>query len=156
MTRNGEDFTLDFPALERRAAPDNPDVVTAAGAAPVELWDSMDLLAVFTDEDTIRNMKPDMTRVAALKTRGLLVTAPGRDCDFVSRFFAPQSGIPEDPVTGSAHCILTPYWAKRLGKDKMSAQQLSARGGELSVELKGDRVLISGRVVPFMEGTIRV
>ena len=156
VTRAGELFTLDFPALAREPAPDDPDVVRALGAAPVEIWGSMDLLAVFPDEDTIRNLRPDMTRVAALKTRGVLVTAPGRDCDFVSRFFAPQSGIPEDPVTGSAHCILTPYWAKRLGKTAMTARQLSARGGELAVELKGERVLISGRVAPYMEGRIRV
>ena len=156
VTRKGELFTLDFPALERKPAPDDPDVVAALGAAPVEIWDSMDLLVVFPDEATIRGLRPDMTRVAALKTRGVLVTAPGEDCDFVSRFFAPQSGIPEDPVTGSAHCILTPYWAKRLGKTAMSARQLSARGGELAVELQGDRVLISGRVAPYMEGRIRV
>ena len=156
VTRKGEDFTLDFPALAAKEAPDNPDVVAALGAAPVEIWSSMDLMAVFSDEATIRTMQPNMFKVAAIKTRGILVTAPGKDCDFVSRFFAPQSGIPEDPVTGSAHCILTPYWAKRLGKTKMTARQVSARGGELGVELQGERVHISGRVAPYMEGRINL
>ncbi len=156
VTRKGEVFTLDFPALERREMPDDPDVVAALGAGPVEIWSAMDIMAVFSDEAAIRDMRPDMGRVAALKTRGVIATAPGREVDFVSRFFAPQSGIPEDPVTGSAHCILAPYWAKRLGKSKLSARQLSARGGELELEVKADRVLISGRVVPYMEGRIRV
>ena len=156
VTRRGETFTLDFPALKRERAPDDPDVVAALGAAPVEIWRAMDLMAVFPGEADVRGLRPDMTKVAALKTRGVLVTAPGRDCDFVSRFFAPQSGIPEDPVTGSAHCILTPYWAKRLGKTEMTARQLSKRGGELIVEDKGERVHISGRVAPYMEGRIRV
>ncbi len=156
VARKGEVFTLDFPALERKELPDDPDVVSALGAAPVELWKGMDIMAVFADEDAVRFMKPNMTKVAALKTRGVIVTAPGREVDFVSRFFAPQSGIPEDPVTGSAHCMLAPYWAKRLGKTVLSARQLSARGGELGLEIKGERVLISGRVAPFMEGTIRV
>lgn len=156
VTRRGELFTLDFPALKRERAPDDPDVVAALGVAPVEIWHAMDLLVVYPREADIRDMRPDMAKVAAVKTRGVLVTAPGDDCDFVSRFFAPQSGIPEDPVTGSAHCILTPYWAKRLGKTKMTARQISKRGGELEVEDRGERVLISGRVTPYMEGRVRV
>ncbi len=156
VTRQGESFTLDFPVLKRERAPDDPDVVSALGAAPVEIWESMDLMAVFQSEAEVRAMRPDMAKVAALKTRGVIVTAPGDECDFVSRFFAPQSGIPEDPVTGSAHCITTPYWAKRLGKSKMTARQISKRGGDLSVEDKGGRILISGRVAPYMEGRIRV
>ncbi len=156
VTRQGEAFTLDFPALKRARVPDDPDVVAALGAAPVEIWQAMDLMAVFQSEADVRDMRPDMTKVAALKTRGVIATAPGSESDFVSRFFAPQSGIPEDPVTGSAHCILTPYWSKRLGKSKMIARQISKRGGELIVEDKGARVLISGQVVPYMEGQIRV
>jgi len=156
VTRQGEFFTLDFPALKRERVADDPDVVAALGVAPVEIWDSMDLMAVFPSEAEVRGMRPDMAKVAALKTRGVIVTAPGDECDFVSRFFAPQSGIPEDPVTGSAHCITTPYWAKRLGKSKMAARQISKRGGELAVEDKGERIFITGRAAPYMEGRIRV
>ena len=95
--------------------------------------------------------------IAALPTRGVIVTAPGRRCDFVSRFFAPGAGIPqEDPVTGSAHSMLTPYWAKRLGRTRLQARQLSPRGGALELDHRGERVLITGRVVPYLEGRIRV
>jgi PhzF family phenazine biosynthesis protein len=156
VTRTGDAFTLDFPALAIKRGPDDADVVTALGAAPVEIWHGMDMMAVFAAEADIRALAPDMAKVARLKARGVIVTAPGEACDFVSRFFAPQSGIPEDPVTGSAHCLLTPYWAKRLSKTRLSARQISKRGGELTVETKGERVLISGRVAPYLEGRIRV
>ncbi|MHA1154456.1 MAG: PhzF family phenazine biosynthesis protein [Alphaproteobacteria bacterium] len=114
------------------------------------------MMAVFVSEAEIAALAPDIAKVAALDTRGVIATAPGETCDFVSRFFAPRAGIPEDPVTGSAHCISTPYWAERLGRNKLSARQISARGGALEVELSGERVLISGRVAPYMEGRIRV
>ena len=153
VTRQGESFTLDFPTLKRERAPDDSGVAAALGAAPIEIWDSMDIMAVFSREADVRDIQPDMAKVAALNTRGVIVTAPGDDCDFVSRFFAPKHGIPEDPVTGSAHCISTPYWAKRLGKSKMTARQISKRGGELSVEDKGERILITGRVAPSTEGS---
>lgn len=156
VTRKGDTFTLDFPALPAKRGPDDADVVAALGAAPVEIWQGMDLMAVFAREAEVRALAPDLARVARLKTRGVIATAPGEACDFVSRFFAPQSGIPEDPVTGSAHCLLTPYWAKRLGKARLDARQISRRGGELAVELKGERVLISGRVAPYLEGRIHV
>ncbi len=128
----------------------------ALGAEVAELWDEMDLMAVFASEAEVAALAPDMAKVVRLETRGVIATAPGETCDFVSRFFAPRAGIPEDPVTGSAHCILTPYWAERLGKTRMSARQISARGGELEVEARGERVRISGRVAPYMEGRIRV
>jgi predicted PhzF superfamily epimerase YddE/YHI9 len=156
VTRTGDAFALDFPALGITRGPDDADVVTALGAAPVEIWHGMDMMAVFAAEADIRALTPDMAKVARLKTRGVIATAPGEACDFVSRFFAPQSGIPEDPVTGSAHCMLTPYWAKRLSKTRLSARQISKRGGELTVETKGERVLISGRVAPYLDGRIRV
>jgi predicted PhzF superfamily epimerase YddE/YHI9 len=98
-------------------------------------------------------LKPDMVALAALD-RSVLVTAPGGDVDFVSRFFAPGHGIREDPVTGSTHCALTPYWAARLDKTELSARQLSARGGQLWCELRGDRVMISGKAMLYMEGTV--
>jgi predicted PhzF superfamily epimerase YddE/YHI9 len=97
-----------------------------------------------------------MARVAALDRMAVIVTAPGRDCDFVSRFFVPSLGIPEDPVTGSAHCTLVPYWSKRLGKTSLFARQVSARGGELWCEDRGERVGIAGSCVKYLEGTIEV
>jgi len=97
-----------------------------------------------------------MAALAALDAGGVIATAPGADCDFVSRYFAPRVGIPEDPVTGSAHCELAPYWAARLDRGRMSARQISARGGELTVALRGERVLISGRVAPYLQGRILV
>ncbi len=156
VVREGESFTLDFPVLKRERLADDPEVAAALGAAPLEIWESMDLMAVFRGEADIRAMAPDMAKVAALNTRGVIVTAPGEACDFVSRFFAPRHGIPEDPVTGSAHCITTPYWSQRLGKTKMTARQISKRGGDLVVEDKGERILISGRAAPYLEGRIRV
>ncbi len=156
VTREGDLYTLDFPALPPRRLADSAEVAEALGAAPAELWEEMDLMAVFASEADVASLAPDMAKVEVLETRGVIVTAPGEDCDFVSRFFAPRSKIPEDPVTGSAHCILTPYWSARLGKTRMSARQISARGGALEVEARGERVLISGRVAPYMEGRIRV
>jgi PhzF family phenazine biosynthesis protein len=156
VTREGDLYTLDFPALPPRRIADSAAVAAALGAAPAELWEEMDLMAVFASQAAVAALAPDMAKVEVLETRGVIVTAPGEDCDFVSRFFAPRSKIPEDPVTGSAHCILTPYWAERMGKTRMSARQISARGGELEVEARGERVLISGRVAPYMEGRIRV
>ena len=156
VTREGDVYTLDFPVLPPQRIDDDPAVAEALGAAPRELWDQMDMMAVFGSEAEVAALTPDMAKVAALDTRGVIATAPGDRCDFVSRYFAPRAGIPEDPVTGSAHCISTPYWAGRLGKNKLSARQISARGGALEVELRGERVRISGRVAPYMEGRIRV
>ncbi len=156
VTREGDLYTLDFPALPPKRLDDSAEVAEALGAEVAELWDEMDLMAVFASEAEVAALAPDMAKVVRLETRGVIATAPGETCDFVSRFFAPRAGIPEDPVTGSAHCILTPYWATRLGKTRMSARQTSARGGELEVEARGERVLISGRVAPYMEGRIRV
>lgn len=113
-------------------------------------------LVVLGDERAVLGLAPDMAGIQALDRRGVIVTAPGGDCDFVSRFFAPARGIPEDPVTGSAHCVLVPYWADRLGTDDLHARQVSARGGELFCRLRGDRVRISGSAVLYLEGKILV
>jgi PhzF family phenazine biosynthesis protein len=156
VTRDDDLYTLDFPALPPRRLEPRGDVAAALGRAPEELWDEMDLMAVFASEAEVAALRPDMAKVAALDTRGVIATAPGESCDFVSRFFAPRAGIPEDPVTGSAHCILAPYWAERLGKSRLAARQISARGGELAVARAGARVRISGRVAPYMEGRIHV
>ena len=113
-------------------------------------------MAVYDSEEDVRRLEPAMDRVAALDGFALIATAPGRSADFVSRFFAPRQGIPEDPATGRAHCTLTPYWARRLGKPKLHAVQLSRRGGELFCEDRGERVAIAGQAVQFLEGTIEV
>ncbi|HVU22863.1 MAG TPA: PhzF family phenazine biosynthesis protein [Opitutus sp.] len=159
--RADEMLELDFPATPPAARRDPAllQTVTAAiGPAPAWLGESrFDLFAVLPDAAAVAGLRPDPARVAAAGTRGLIVTAPGSgDCDFVSRFFAPQSGVPEDPVTGSAHCALAPYWAARLGKTQLHARQLSARGGELWCEVAGDRVKIAGRAVLYLRGTITV
>ena len=148
---------MDFPA-------DKPQIVTAPaglasilGVAVEETRSSrIGYLLVKVPEGTLQNLSPDMQRLAALDCRGVIVTARGADCDFVSRFFTPQLGVPEDPVTGSAHCVLTPYWGEQLGKSVLSAQQLSARGGKLRCDLRGERVLLVGRAVLYLQGWIEV
>lgn len=155
VTREGELFTLDLPAKMPRRIELDPDFAQALGATPLELWRADKNMAVLADEAAVRAVEPDFAKVAVLPGDGVIVTAPGDDCDFVSRYFVPQAGIPEDPVTGSAHCVLTPYWARRLDKQKLSARQISARGGELTVEDRGERVLVAGRVAPYLEGRIR-
>lgn len=156
VTRDGDSYCLDLPVqrLERVAV--SADMTAALGAEPTEVWRSMYMMAVFADEAQVANLSPDLAKVAALEKGEVIVTAPGKSCDFVSRFFWPATGIPEDPVTGSAHCILGPYWAERLGKTRMSARQISRRGGELAVEVRGDRVRLTGRVAPYLQGRIRV
>jgi len=157
VTRNGAWYTLDFPAVPAEAVVANTQAVAAAlGAAPAEVRRAGKLMAVFASESQVHDLKPDMAQVLALDGDGVIATGPGAACDFVSRYFAPHAGIPEDPVTGSAHCVLTPYWARRLGKARMTARQISRRGGDLVVEDRGDRVGISGQVAPYMEGHIRV
>ena len=118
----------------------------------------MDLMVVVADEREVEAIKPDSKAVAALPGRGLIVTAPGAnlDVDFVSRFFAPSCGIEEDPATGSTHCTLAPYWAEQLDRTSLVARQLSARGGLLQCELANERVLISGRVIPYLSGVIHI
>jgi predicted PhzF superfamily epimerase YddE/YHI9 len=113
-------------------------------------------VAVFDTEEQVRALVPDFARMGQFDMFALIATAPGTDCDFVSRFFAPRKGINEDPVTGRAHCTLIPFWAERLGKTSLHARQVSKRGGELFCELRGDRVKISGRVALYAESTITV
>ena len=115
-----------------------------------------DYFCVFESEENIRAIVPNSEMLRQLDLRGVIVTAPGRDVDFVSRFFAPKLGISEDPVTGAAHCELTPYWAARLGKNRLSARQVSKRGGEIFCEMMGERVKLAGRAVTFMEAEIKI
>ncbi|MCB0152594.1 MAG: PhzF family phenazine biosynthesis protein, partial [Caldilineaceae bacterium] len=134
-------------------------LLDALGAPPVEVLAAGDYVVIFNDEAIVRTMEPDMAKLSTLALRGVCVTAPGAPgsgIDFVSRFFAPRYGIPEDPVTGSAHCELAPYWAGRLGKQRLAAYQASARGGDVLCEVRGDRVILSGRAVTFMVGEITI
>jgi predicted PhzF superfamily epimerase YddE/YHI9 len=122
----------------------------------MEVLAADDYVVVYQTEDIVRAIKPNMTLLAEVDRRGVIVTAPGRDTDFVSRFFAPKQGIPEDPVTGSAHCELAPYWGKRLNVTSLRAFQCSRRGGWVGCRLVGDRVLLTGRAITFMEATLNV
>ena len=123
-------------------------------AQPEAILAARDYLVVYSSEDEVRALAPNMEMLMQIDRFAVIVTAPGKQVDFVSRFFAPAKGIPEDSVTGPAHCTLVPYWAKRLGKKKLHAQQISARGGELWCEDRKDRVTISGKAVRFLEGSI--
>jgi PhzF family phenazine biosynthesis protein len=156
VTRNGDLFTLDFPSRAPQPHPANPGLIAALGGTPAELLAARDYLVVYGSEDEIRALKPDMAALCGIDRFAVIVTAPGKNCDFVSRFFAPAKGVPEDPVTGSAHCTLTPYWAKRLGKSSLHAFQVSERGGELWLENKGGRVTISGKGALYLEGAIHI
>ena len=148
---------LDFPLDPPRQLQNANLVANCLGAEPSLMFKGkFDLVAVFEDKQTLLNLEPDFTAIAELKARGLIVTAPGGDIDFVSRFFAPGIGIDEDPVTGSAHTLLTPYWSERLGKSEMVAEQLSPRGGILYCKLSSNRVLIGGQARAYLKGRISI
>lgn len=156
VEREGDLYAMDFPSRPPGEVAADPGLVDALGAKPQSILGARDYLCVFENEDQVLALKPNMDKIAATDRFAVIVTAPGKDCDLVSRFFAPAKGVPEDPVTGSAHCTLIPYWAKRLGKTKLHARQVSKRGGELFCELRGERVRIAGRAVKFLEGHIEV
>ena len=149
--RRGDRIAMDFPAYICREVPVTDQMEDALGARPREAYLDRDLLLVYDDEGTVRRLKPDFEKVAGIDGAnvGVAVTAPGADYDCVSRFFAPNIAIDEDPVTGSVHCMIAPYWASRLGKVVINAYQASARGGEMICELKGDRVVILGKAALF-------
>jgi PhzF family phenazine biosynthesis protein len=154
VSRQGDLFSLDFPARPPFECEVYPELITALGGEPETILAARDYLAIYRSEDEVRALQPNMDMLARIDRFAVIVTAPGKQVDFVSRFFAPAKGIPEDPVTGSAHCTLIPYWSERLGKNKLCANQVSPRGGELWCEHRGDRVTISGKAVQFFEGTI--
>lgn len=157
VTKQDTHYTLDFPVDTLSKTETAAVLVEALGAVPLETWKGKtDHLLVFGSQNDIVQLQPDFKALARFSGRGIIVTARGEDCDFVSRFFAPQSGIDEDPVTGSAHTSLTPYWAARLKKTEFTTRQLSKRGGELSCRLEGERVLISGQAITYSEGMITV
>lgn len=148
---------LDFPS--RPPLPCDPvdTLVRGLGARPMEILGARDYLAVYASEEEVRGLAPDMALLSRIDRMGVIVTARGTGpVDFVSRFFAPGIGIPEDPVTGSAHCTLIPFWARRLHRTSLHALQVSARGGELFCEEAGDRVHIGGRAVTYLSGEVAV
>jgi PhzF family phenazine biosynthesis protein len=156
VNRDGDLYALDFPARPPVACEVDERLFEALGVWPKLVLGARDLFCVFDTEAEVRAVKPNMVKLAAVDCFAVIVTAPGGDCDFVSRFFAPAQGIPEDPVTGSAHCTLIPYWAARLGKAKLFARQVSPRGGEIWCEDRGSRVTIAGQAFKYLEGTIVV
>jgi len=156
VTREGSRLVMDLPVMLTEACEISEDLTQALGEKPAEVFRGRDYLTVFPTEAEIRNLQPDFRAMQKLDLPGVIATAPGDRADFVSRYFAPALGIPEDPVTGSAHCALTPFWSERLGKKEMQAEQLSERGGELSCIDGGDRVIVSGETALYLEGTINV
>ncbi|OWP64126.1 isomerase [Hymenobacter amundsenii] len=151
-------LTLDFPARPPHPISQHPTgLLDGLRATPLHLLAGPDLVCVFGSEADVRALQPNQTRLAEVEYRGVIATAPGSDgIDFVSRFFGPRVGVPEDPVTGSAHTTLVPYWAERLGKTTLHARQVSARGGDLWCELRADRVLMSGHAVTYLKGEIEL
>lgn len=155
VAKSGELLCLNFPARKPVPAEAPPILSQALGTEPLEVLKARDLLVVFKDESAIKNMIPDFDKLKQIRdVLGIIVTARGEKSDFVSRFFAPNAGVPEDPVTGSSHCTLIPYWADRLKKNHLYAFQLSKRGGELFCENLGDRVQISGNAVLYAKGEL--
>jgi len=157
VRRDGDLFTLNFPANPGVSVPAPAPLIDGLGIEPLEVMASnMFYFAVVPREEDVVACKPKMTPFMALDLPGVVITAPGSDIDFVSRCFGPLVGVPEDPVTGSAHTTLTPYWSKRLKKTRLNARQLSKRGGRLTCELAGDRVLLSGNGALYLTGEIEV
>lgn len=156
VARNGELLTLDFPAQSPVPVKPGSDVSRALGCQPAEVLAGEDYMAVFTTEQEVAGLSPDFNLLAGLDRRGLIATAPSDRYDFVSRFFAPALGVPEDPVTGSSFTQLAPYWSRRLGKQRLHARQISARGGDVLCEPVGGRVLISGKALTFLRGEIEL
>ncbi|MGH8398985.1 MAG: PhzF family phenazine biosynthesis protein [Gammaproteobacteria bacterium] len=153
----GERIQLDFPADPPRPIVPPAGLEPALGLKPQEVLTSrIKYLLVLATANEVRQVTPNMEALMKLDQSGVIITAPGANCDFVSRFFAPRMDVPEDPVTGSAHCVLTPYWTEKLGKKKLHARQLSARGGELFCEAHGERVWITGQAVKYLEGVIEI
>lgn len=149
-------YWMNFPAQPPDAIPVPKLIPDAIGTIPIYTGMNVDLLILVHDEETVAKMKPDLQLLEKMEARGVIVTARGNNVDFVSRFFAPNVGVPEDPVTGSAHTVLTPFWAKKLGKDRLKARQLSKRGGVIHCSNLGKRVEIGGSAVTYMKGSIQV
>jgi len=158
VEKQDEILILDFPRYGVNEIEIDADLVEAVGKKPLQTWETQGnmVLMLFDAEDDIKNIAPDMSALGKIPFDEVIVTAKGDSADFVSRMFAPRIGIPEDPVTGAIHCSLIPFWAERLGKETLYARQISARGGELFCELKGERVKIGGNATLYLKGEIYV
>ena len=156
VSRDEGVLTLDFPARLATACDTPEELGEGLGARPIATSKARDYLAVFDTEEAVRSLKPDMAVLMRLDCLGVIATAPGKDCDFVSRFFAPRAGVSEDPVTGSSHFTLVPYWAQRFGRSLLRALQVSPRDGELFCEHRGERVGIGGRAVTYSSGFLHL
>ena len=164
VTKENDLFYLDFPSRPVAPCPTYKAFEKAFGVAPVAVYKAVDFLILLDSEETLRNIQPDFATLKTIKEEagidndcfGIIVTATGNGCDFVSRFFAPNAGIDEDPVTGRAHCSLIPFWSEKLGKTILTAQQLSKRGGKLHCEDCNDRVKIGGNAVRYLKGKLHI
>ena len=158
VRRSGARYIMNFPSRLSEPTDSPVGLAEALGAVPVEVWvNSFNYMAVLENEQVVRRLVPDMPAIARIDRPGVIVTALADNThDFVSRYFAPAKGIPEDPVTGAAHCMLTPYWAKRLGRSELHAFQASPRGGEMVCRLCNDRVELQGNCVFYMEGEVEM
>lgn len=156
VERKGDLYEMDFPSYELKPVDVTEDIVDALGVTPKEAYMSRDCLCILEDEEQVRNLKPDMDKL--LKTEGLLmhVTASGEDYDCVSRSFAPKLNVTEDPVCGSGHCHIVPYWADRLGRNEIKAYQASKRGGELYCTVEGEHILMAGKAALYSEAEINI
>jgi PhzF family phenazine biosynthesis protein len=157
VSRDGDRLSMDFPARPPQPAEPHPRLIEGLGTQPQSVFAARDYMVLYANEEEVRTLQPNMETLKLVDRFAVIVTAPGRlGIDFVSRFFAPAQGVAEDPVTGSAHCTLIPYWARRLGRNRLRARQVSPRGGDLWCALEGDRVRIAGEAVLFLEGTITI
>lgn len=156
VQKRGDSLIMNFPASDLNKATVPDFLEEAVGVPAQELYRDTDYLYVVESEEQVRALDPDIRAMKQADVRGIIVTAPGDEFDFVSRFFAPAAGVNEDPVTGSAHTMLTPYWSKRLGKKELVGRQVSERGGTVDCELMGERVELGGRAQTFFKGTIEI
>ena len=158
VRQNGDLYEMNFPADFAKAVQAPQAIIDGLGIHPEETYlGKDDYMVILANQEMVENISPNFRKIASLTNcRGVLATAPGRDCDFVSRCFFPQSGVDEDPVTGSAHTLMTPYWAKRLGKNILHAQQLSKRKGNLQCTLEGERVKLMGAAKTYLQGEIDI
>jgi predicted PhzF superfamily epimerase YddE/YHI9 len=158
VSRSGAGYVMDFPARPSQEVPTPPGLAEALGIMPVQVYvNSFNYMAILENAQMVRQIAPEMPTIARMDRPGVIVTAPGDGpYDFISRYFAPAKGIPEDPVTGAAHCMLAPYWAGRLGKSTLRAFQASRRGGEVVCRLAGDRIELEGSCVFYLEGEVEI
>jgi PhzF family phenazine biosynthesis protein len=158
VQRGQAGYVMDFPVRPSQPVATSPELIQALGVVPIEVMaNEFNYMALLESEKLLRELAPDMTALARIGRPGVIVTAPGGgNYDFISRYFAPAKGIPEDPVTGAAHCMLAPYWAKRLGKKEFRAFQASQRGGEVVCHLVKDRIELKGECVFYLEGQVEV